>query len=67
VVAGELRPALRHQKLRGFAGKERPRQAVAEVHDRVGAAPSDIHQHRLERGEVAVDVGEDGETHDQTS
>ncbi len=63
VVAREVDPAGRSQQLGGPARSQRTRDEVAEVEHLVDTAPGEVGHHRLERGEVAVDVGEDRETH----
>ena len=61
VVALDLDPILRHEELGGFGGPERAGEMVAEVEEALDAAALEVGDDLLEGGEVAVDVGEEGD------
>ena len=61
VVAEDVDPILRHEELGGLFGPERAGEVVAEVEDALDAAALQVGDDCLEGGEVAVDVGEEGE------
>jgi hypothetical protein len=63
VVAGNRRPAQRHQFVAGLPGPQRARQNVAAVDDLVHAPARHVRLHGLQRGQVAMDVGQDGDAH----
>jgi hypothetical protein len=64
VVAADDRGVEPHQEVGGLRGLERPRQEVSGDHQPVDVAQRpDAGEHRLQRPDVAVDVGDDGEPH----
>jgi hypothetical protein len=65
VVAGDRRPAQRHQRVAGLAWPQRPRQDVAAVDDLVHAPARHVRLHGLQRRQVAMNVGQDGDAHDR--
>jgi hypothetical protein len=52
---------LRHQELGGLCRPERAGEVVAEVEDALHAAALEVGDELLEGGEVAVNVGEEGD------
>lgn len=67
VIAADSRQAERHQQVGGFRRPQRPGKDVAEIDDAVAAASPGIRQHRLQRGEVAVDVRQRGDAHQRSN
>src|SRR5262249_60641846 len=49
------------KKVHGLARPERPGDAITEVDRSIGAALANVVKHRLECGQIAMDVGDDGE------
>ncbi len=63
MVPGKVNPVLRHQELRGLQRHQRAGEAVAQVDDRIRATAVDVLDHGFERGEISVNVGDDGNAH----
>ncbi len=61
VVALDMGPVLRYQKLGSLGGPERAGEMVAEVEDTPDAPALEVVDDLLEGGEVAVDVGEESD------
>ena len=58
VVAADRRQIQRHQAIGGFGRLQRPGKNVAEIDDQIAAAPVDVFKHGIQRGEIAMDVGD---------
>ena len=52
-----------HEPIRRLARVESARENIAEVHDRINTAQTNIRQHGVQSGEVTVDVGHGGDFH----
>ncbi|EEF26215.1 conserved hypothetical protein [Ricinus communis] len=65
VVAGDRRPALRHQVARRLQRHQRPGQDVAQVDDAVDTASADVGHDGLQGRQIAVDVGQQGDAHER--
>jgi hypothetical protein len=63
VIAANGRQIERHQAIRGFARLQRTRKNIAQVDDEVDTAAIDVGQHRIERKQIAVDVGDGSNLH----
>ena len=63
MIAAHRGNASAFEQFHGFPRPQRTGHAVAEIDDGVGAFAGDIVQHRFQRGEVGVNVGDDGEAH----
>src|SRR5215467_13787429 len=61
VIAAHRRQFELVEKVHGLARPERPRDAITEVDRSIGAALANVVKRRLECGQIAVDVGDDGE------
>jgi hypothetical protein len=60
VIAAHGRDAARYQALAGLARPQGAGDAVAEVDDPIGGTRTDVGEHRFQRGQVSVHVGDDG-------
>jgi hypothetical protein len=63
MIAGDRRPAQRHQFVAGLPRPQWSRQNVAAVDDLVHAPTRHVGQHGLQRRQVAMNVGQDGDAH----
>jgi hypothetical protein len=63
VIASDVQPVPRHQELRRFKWQQRPRQAVPEIDDGIDPTSCEIAHDRFERGQVPVNVSDDGNPH----
>ena len=63
VVAPDRRQVQRHQPVRRFHREQAAGTDVAQIDDPVRPAIGGIGQHRVERGDVAMNVGKDGDLH----
>jgi hypothetical protein len=63
VVARELHPVLVHEKTRGFQRQQWSGERVAEIDDAGHRTAVRIFDHRLQRGQIAVDVGDQCDPH----
>ncbi len=63
MIAANRRQIEFHEPFGGLAWLQRTRHDVAEVHDRVGPAPPDIREDRLEREQVTVNVRDGRNAH----
>ena len=57
VVAGQRRPVLLHQKLRGFHGQQGARQAVAQIQHMLHILRAQVFYHGLQCRQITVNVG----------
>ena len=60
VIATHRCQLQRGKQFSGFARPERTRNVIAEVDGRINATGPNVHEHRLKREQIGVDVGYDG-------
>ncbi len=63
MIAADTRNGARRQHIKGFARPERTGDAIAQIQDPGDVMAVDIRQYRFQRQDVAVDIGNDRETH----
>lgn len=63
VIAAHGKKIERHEQIGRARRFQRTAQAISEIDDAADAEASDIGKHRLERGAVAMNVGDRGKAH----
>jgi hypothetical protein len=58
MVSPGSRPLERHEQIGGFAGLQRASQDVAQVHDHIDTAPSNISEDCFQCAQIPVNAGE---------
>ena len=56
VIAADIHPALRHDRVRRRRSLKRARKMVTQIHHQIGRLPAQIGLHRFESSQIPVDV-----------